>query len=145
MSLKQSHYSPDGKGRDLWMVDTTLYNKRIPIQNEWSKEWSPPKPKLSGKCIKYLPDGSGRDSYITLKGQCLRKFPDTLRDYATRSREFSHIHISWLNRRKKGLWERQNQLISKLNVPRSVKDKKTTVGLDAKRNFQSNILRPFMY
>lgn len=72
---KTSHYSPDGHGRDWYILHnnggvfkkpcTTGFNSSpSPAQ----QAFSPPQPRFEAKLAKYTSDGSGRDAYILSKG-----------------------------------------------------------------------------
>lgn len=72
---KTSHYSPDGYGRDWYILHnnggvfkqpcvTGFNTSPSPVQ----RTYSPPQPRMNAKLAKYSSDGSGRDAYILSKG-----------------------------------------------------------------------------
>lgn len=132
---KTSHYSPDGYGRDWYILHNNggVYKKPCVtgFSNEKSSvkhDYSPPQPRMQAKFIRYSSDGSGRDAYINVNSGGLhspygsRPFYTTLRTWSPMKVHDSNDMLyktqqSWLHKRtrKNSL---QDELTARLSMPK---------------------------
>lgn len=70
-ALRNSHYNPNGEGRDTYIfvnnggVERNKYPFSFKEESRITRRsFSPGSPRLDAKPLKYKPDGTGRDTYI---------------------------------------------------------------------------------
>ena len=132
---KTSHYAPDGYGRDWYILHDNggVYKKgsTTGFSNERAspiREYSPPKPKMQAKFIRYSSDGSGRDAYINNNSGGLlypygsKPFYTTLRNWSPiKYNDLTDQHLrtqkQWLRKQpRKNPF--QEELTSRLSIPK---------------------------
>jgi hypothetical protein len=134
---KTTHYSPDGYGRDWYILHNNggVYKKGCVtgFSNEKSspkREYSPPQPRMQAKFTRYSSDGSGRDAYINSNSGGLlyqygaKPFHTTLRNWSPikspdQNDMLFQTQQQWLRRRA-----RKNSVQEDLNKRLSVPKKK---------------------
>lgn len=129
---KVPFYSPDGQGRDSYIAgnnggiykfhSNTLYERKVsPLRS-----FSPLSPRKEAKPVKYVPSGTGRDSYIysnsnNYGGNFANTFFKTLRDHSPTS--FSRTQIHWLRSRRNKDSLNQVNLNKRLSEPKHKRSK----------------------
>ncbi|CAG9314415.1 unnamed protein product [Blepharisma stoltei] len=135
-----SHYSPDGNGRDSYIIQnnggicrtacTTVTKSGSPSPR---RDYSPPKPKLDAKVFRYNSNGSGRDTYISWNGGGMyssygsKPFHMSLREHSpSQTIESSDIFFKtqtqWL-RQKRNRRSSLDDVTKRLSVPKYKKEK----------------------
>ncbi|OMJ95173.1 hypothetical protein SteCoe_1549 [Stentor coeruleus] len=132
---KTSHYSPDGYGRDWYILHDNggVYKKACVTgfgkeKKQVAREYSPPQPRMDAKFIRYSSDGSGRDAYINCNSGGLispyksKPFRTTLREWSPiklidTSDMFYRSQQMWMKRRARKN-SAQGELSSRLSVPK---------------------------
>ena len=84
-ALRNSHYNPNGEGRDTYIfvnnggVERNKYPFSFKEESRITRRsFSPGSPRLDAKPLKYKPDGTGRDTYIGINhGGLLKQSGET--------------------------------------------------------------------
>lgn len=134
---RTAYYSPDGHGRDWYILHNhgglikkpcvTGLNSESSPKN---RTYSPPQPKMEAKFTRYSSDGSGRDAYIHSNFGGLvspygsKPFYTTLRTWSpTKTVNNNNIYFQsqqvWSNQRTRKN-SAQEELNSRLSAPKKV-------------------------
>lgn len=134
---RTTHYSPDGYGRDWYIMHNNGGISKNPCTTGFSTDkspkqrtFSPPQPKMEAKFTRYTSDGSGRDAYIQCNFGGLvsaygsKPFYTTLRTWSPiKTPNTNDIYFKsqqmWLRRRaRKNSF--QEDLNSRLSAPKRI-------------------------
>ena len=132
---KTTHYSPDGYGRDWYILHNNGGVSKKPCVTGFSNEnspvkrpYSPPQPRMQAKFIRYSSDVTGRDAYINVNSGGMhypygsRPFYTTLRTWSPiKSNDSSDMYFQtqqlWLKRRARKN-SSQDEMTSRLSAPK---------------------------
>ena len=132
-ALKNSHYNPNGEGRDTYIfvnnggVERNTYPYKF---NEESRvlrrSFSPGSPRLEAKPLKYKSDGTGRDTYIGTNHGGLfssykkHSFYSSLREPSpvTSNNAFFQTQSIWLQQRRLKEASYQKNMCRRLSLPK---------------------------
>ena len=139
-SGKTTHYSPDGCGRDWYILHnnggvyrkpcvTGFSNEKSPVKHEYS----PPQPRMQAKYIKYSSDGTGRDAYINVNSGGLH-YPYGSRPFYTTLRTWSPIKTHDSN----DLYFKTQQIWLKRRARKNSMQEETTSRLSAPKKREEN-------
>ena len=132
-ALKNSHYNPNGEGRDSYIYVNNGGVERNKYPYNFNEEgriirrsFSPGSPKLEAKPLKYKSDGTGRDTYIGINhgglfgGYEKHSFYKSLREPSpvTTKASFFSSQTAWLQRRRAQDAHNQKQLSRRLSLPK---------------------------
>lgn len=132
-TLKNSHYSPNGEGRDSYIfvnnggVERNKYPYSFKEESRVTRNsFSPGSPRLDAKPLKYKSDGTGRDTYIGSNHGGLfsnykkHSFYSSLREPSpvTRKVTFFTSQTAWLQKRREQEAMYQKQMSRRLSLPK---------------------------
>ena len=132
-TLKNSHYSPNGEGRDsyIYVNNGGVERNKYPYTfNEESRitrnSFSPGSPRLDAKPLRYKSDGTGRDTYIGTNHGGLfssyqkHSFYKSLREPSpvTNKTTFFTSQTAWLHKRRIQESSYQKQQSRRLSLPK---------------------------
>ena len=134
-----SSYSPDGFGRDSYIAcnnggifkagSLTRYNRKSSMDRS---KIAPPLVQVQAKIARYESDGTGRDSYVSSNVGGLafnpksKPFHTSLRSWTPimpKSNNYFYPHLNPLHQKQAIIANSQNQLNSRLSVPKHVEPK----------------------
>lgn len=132
-ALRNSHYNPNGEGRDkyIYVDNGGVERNQYPFTFKEDgriirRSFSPGSPHLEAKPLKYKPDGTGRDTYIGVNHGGLfssykkHSFYSSLREPmpVTTTSAFFTTQTVWLQRRKNKEANYQKQQCRRLSLPK---------------------------
>ena len=132
-ALRNSHYNPNGEGRDKYIyvnnggVERNQYPFKFKEEGRVvRRSYSPGSPRLEAKPLKYKPDGSGRDTYIGINHGGLfssykkHSFYSSLREPSpvTNTIGFFSTQNRWLQHRRSKEAVYQQHQCRRLSVPK---------------------------
>lgn len=132
-ALRNSHYNPNGEGRDTYIyvnnggVERNQYPFTFKDDSRVTRRsYSPGSPQLEAKPLKYKPDGSGRDTYIGINHGGLfssykkHSFYSSLREPlpVTANIGFFPTQTRWLQQRRSKEAAYQNHQCRRLSLPK---------------------------
>ena len=135
---RTSRYYNDGFGRDSYIEFNNggIYKNSHTLspqeKNARLQDWSPPRPRMDSKRFSYIPNGSGRDSYISVtsggffpSGRTLG-FAGGLRNYQDKTEidkndKFFQVQVSWLKKRRHTILK--DDPVNRLSEPKHKRSK----------------------